>query len=185
MVFHSLSGELVATLTAPTPSGSPVMCPTIELDFPINVPEVLHPFDQQVAGEEELERNATLRELAELVLAEGKVSSLTRPMALAYCSKTRKLIVHVEHDGGDAAQAIEEMKVPPPERLLAAHDGSLVTGVAVLATGGCGANEQADFTSRYFAPVRPPPPPPPPPLIIVMVMMSTASFHVVSRRYRP
>ena len=145
LTFHTLSGPLVASLIAPTPPDSPVECPTIELDFPSNVPEVL-------PDEPQTERDRALRELAEVVLSE---SGCALPVeALVYCSHTRKLIVHCAGGGdGDAASTIEGLCVPAPERLLAAHDGSLVTGVSLLATGGCGEHADADFTSRYFAPV--------------------------------
>ena len=173
--FDTLSGTLTAQRLSGEQYESLSGVENIALDFPANPPILL-----PLHGGNESE--CRIRGLAEAVLRES-CCTLAQIKALAYNATTKKLLVHMESEpGGDpkeigdgggnsqdaaavARAAIESMQVPAPERLLEVHDGSLVTGVSVVAAGSrsaCGGTtsensrhgdeECCHFVSRYFAP---------------------------------
>ena len=114
----------------------------IELDFPINKPVKFHSEDIS-------------KPLAEIVL--GSHQSLL--VDTYYSSTTKKLVLVLDSEVGSyhfckvaerACQGVGVLAhlVPDPKRMLAAHDGAVVTGVSVTCPS---CEEGVDFFSRCYA----------------------------------
>lgn len=112
---------------------------TISLDFPLNIPTVVT---------EENEHYSTIVDVADMILKESGAS--LDIIRLAHCKVTKKLIVHTRSSSSSVSDldALQALQVPAPDRVLASHDGHVVTGVSVLVKG----EPPYDFCSRYFSP---------------------------------
>jgi hypothetical protein len=179
LTFNTLSGPLTAINR--TKEGG-----LVELNFPMNRPVVVRPSDKDPALYD------TCYELATSVLRLAGAGASVEIDTLAYNATTKKLIVQVSAtaghatgkgggEGGGAAagsnrraeaawrdlEALAALGVPAGEQVLAAHGGSVVTGISIIVAGtgggmpgddddssgrGGGGSGGYDFASRYFSP---------------------------------